>query len=327
MRDKDIKNIINRASESEEYNINSEEIKNTLLDRIGKTVSLQEAGNEPIVEPIIVTSTRKDKRRTFAKITAGVAAACLGVGIIGAAAYNGFDARQLSALYSNDVYLADLTESAENNTPPSQTETAADMENTTAYETDNELTLSFKEIKGPVEEAFDFSQNQNPGDYEITLLDGTLMQYENEHSTITYYDESPLPIAKEGNRLYFTADGNKRDITDQMLSDKYFCVSYIHPKTGQPHYFIVGGDLEIGFFGYIEFFWLSGDSERVIVTTKYFTENPDKYNLGKFSLYDDTVNNDWISITYKKIFDALKEKYSITSFSTSEYIISDYPNS
>ncbi|MBD5081654.1 MAG: hypothetical protein HDT44_07825, partial [Ruminococcaceae bacterium] len=240
MRDKDIKNIINKASEGEEFSVSSEDIRNALMERIGKRGNMQAnegAGEGEIVEPIIVTA-RKEKKYSFVKIMAGVAAACLGIGIIGAAAYNGgfggFYTDQLptydpgsasdsiSDITSDNISDIDPASSTENNAFPPQTESA---ENT---DTPNTVAPVFAELQDTVQGNFIHEAIKGgPDQYEITLLDGTVVEVKNLDET--YFSEGDndlMPISKVWDKMYFTAYGNKIDITDKMSADEYFCVSY-----------------------------------------------------------------------------------------------------
>lgn len=166
----------------------------------------------------------------------------------------------------------------------------------------------------------------NPGDYEITLLDGTVVKYHNEDTDFTSGDDSNSPIIKERDRLYFSENGKKRDITDQMSADEYFCFSYVHPHTGLTHYLIAGGNLKAKFFGYIELFWLPGDNKRAYVVYKYFTEGANNNYLdGTFDSSDAAPNSDWLDQTLNKISDTLKEKYNIIALVEGSTQIKEYP--
>lgn len=321
MRDKDIKRIINNASDGEEYSVNSEDIRNALMERIGKSSNNQEASESKIIEPIVVTA-HKEKKYSFAKITASVAAACLGIGIIGAAAYNnGFGLEQLP-IYDSDNVSDSLY--SENIMAIVQTELTAGTENTTAPNSDKKETPIFEEIQIPVEGTYDHSTDNNPSDYEITLLDGTVVKLINGESYFIGGDNSRMPISKEWDRLYFIGDGNKRDITDQMSADEYFCVSYVHPQTGLTHYLIAGGDLKAKYFGYIELFWLPGDNMRAYAVYKFFTEGMNDYLTGDYDPFN-VPNKDWLDNTLKKISDTLKEKYGIYGIIEGSGSFTDYP--
>ena len=308
MRDKDIKNIINKASVNEEYSVSSEDIRNALMERIGKRCNEQSAGEGNVVSPIIVTAHKKN---SFVKIAAGVTAASLGIVIIGAVAYhNGFDLDRLTTF--------DPTNISEISTSPT-----ASGDNSVSSNTGKKETLTFEEIQIPVEGTYDHSANKNPGDFEITLLDGTVVKYHNNDTDFTDSIDSDLPIIKECDKLYFVGDGNKRDITDQMSADEYFCVSYAHPKTGLKHYLIAGGDLKAKFFGYIELFWLPGDT-RAYTVYRFFTEGMNDYGDGSYDPLN-APNKDWLDNTLKKISDTLKEKYGTSILIEGCQSFTDYP--
>lgn len=58
------------------------------------------------------------------------------------------------------------------------------------------------------------------------------------------------PAVLEDGRLWFTADGQRIDITDQIDNDTPFIYTTVNPRTNQPAYIIIGGTPEN--FGYVE---------------------------------------------------------------------------
>lgn len=462
MRNKDIKRLIDIASDGGEQSVDSEEIKRNLLEKISKNGITWEQSEGKTVKPVFTAASRKERKYSFAKIAAGSAAACFAIGAIGTAAYkNGYGSEQLPTLSSDNVSdtvqyalsesTSDLQPEVSENEPQTFTENfngivmtvktdksryqldelihvEAAVKNTTdkkiylfvpvlgpdshkeistgiygndgrsLIDTDTFMRLYDQAIDivtvNPNEEytqsmvfetytgvdtssrklaeeglysgkstitllsdstdcsngdkythySLDFSltlgstsnlqpeqpevskvegtyiQNnspsKNPSDYEISLLDGTVVQYINGDTHFSSGDDDSLyPIVKERDKLFFTSNGEKHDITDQISADRYFCVSYVHPETGLTHYLITGGDLEAGYYGYFELFWLPGDSKRAYVDYKFFTGNfpviisddPDN------DLLDILPNTDWIDNTLKMISDTLKEEYNIST--------------
>ena len=104
MRDKDIKKLIDIASDGEEQSVDSEEIKKDLMDKISKNSITREYSEDETVKPKYVTTVPKAKKYSSAKITAGAAAACLIIGAIGTAAYkNSYGSKQLLPFESDNI--------------------------------------------------------------------------------------------------------------------------------------------------------------------------------------------------------------------------------
>lgn len=100
MREQDIKKLFNLASEGEESNANSDEIKKSVLEKLGKNGLANLNAEGESVEPVFVTAPKKNGKITALKITAGAAAACLGIAFIGNAVYH---SGGLSALMEVDA--------------------------------------------------------------------------------------------------------------------------------------------------------------------------------------------------------------------------------
>lgn len=307
MRNKDIKKLINIASDSEEQSVNSEEIKETLMGKISKSRIAKEYSEGETVAPIFVTGATKAKKYSFAKITAGAAAACLGIGAIGLAAYgNSYGSGQLPAFDSDSV--SDTAQYAETDDPGSQADVTSAPESLDNTPANCEVFLldgTFKAIQAPPYTDYSYAPNTYPVDYEVYLLDGTLVQ-RNTETGYMYFGQSIYscsPIVKENGRLYFTGGGTKQDITDCISADDYFVAYYVNSATGLTHYFIVGGDLQEKYYGYIELFWLP-DSNCAYYLFDYHTHiiMDDENGIPK-------SNTDWVDKTVQKISNRLKEKY------------------
>ncbi len=66
-------------------------------------------------------------------------------------------------------------------------------------------------------------------------------------------EESGVPLLLEDGRLYFTGDGGKTDITDEISETEPYYIEVID-EAGNTHRFIIGGRAEAGYYGYDE--WL-----------------------------------------------------------------------
>ena len=66
-------------------------------------------------------------------------------------------------------------------------------------------------------------------------------------------EESGVPLLLEDDRLYFTGDGGKTDITDEISETEPYYIEVID-EAGNTHRFIIGGRAEAGYYGYDE--WL-----------------------------------------------------------------------
>ncbi|MCM1298436.1 MAG: hypothetical protein NC203_04740 [Firmicutes bacterium] len=157
----------------------------------------------------------------------------------------------------------------------------------------------------PNHDNYDFTPIVYPN-IEFSLLDGTMIQYSDKEglTAIQSIDLQYLISYKDG-RLYYTGNGNYRDVTDIIGSEEYFQDYYINSVTGLKHYVFVGGDLEKGDFGYYDFFNLSEDVNKwVFVSVTNF--DSDKYDGEPF--YDENgeiiftynwANNAWTEICRK----------------------------
>lgn len=307
MRNKDIKKLIDIASDSEEQSVDTEEIKEALMEKISKNGIAKEYGEGETVAPVFVTAAPKTKKYSLVKITAGAAAACLGIGAIGFAAYgNGYGSDQLPAFGSDT--LSDAAQYAETDDTGSQTTVTSApeiLDNTPANCEVFLLDGTFKEIQAPPYTDFSHAPDTYPVDYEVYLLDGTLVQRNTETGYMLFGQSiySCKPIVKENERLYFTGGGIKQDITDHISADDYFVAYYVNPVTKLTHYFIVGGDLQEKYYGYIELFWLP-DSNRAYYHFQYYTRiiMDHENDMPK-------SNTDWVDRTMQKISNRLKEKY------------------
>ena len=313
MRNNDIKKLINLASDSEEYNVDSEDIKKELMEKISKNGITREYSESETVNPIFVTAVPKAKKYYFAKITAGAVAACLGIGIIGTAAY--YNSGRLPTIDSDNA--ADTAQYTEDNTQALQTALAAFTQNTDPVQTavttrvENKGTPTIEEIQissdNPyIQHHLPNSSLDKPFDCATYLLDGTLVRHNSETGEMDFSTNVYTPITKENGRLYFTGDGKKRDITDRISSDDYFVVSYVNPITGLTHYFIVGGDLQAQYYGYIELFWLPNDNKNAYFDYRFYT--------GEGNIFPDIPNKDWLDRTLKEISDQLKGKKLLLDF-------------
>lgn len=88
----------------------------------------------------------------------------------------------------------------------------------------------------------------------------------------TYYDGSiPSWLTQEEGRLFFTANGEHIDITDQFTMDTPFTYIYTDDQM-IIHYIAVGGeydgDLDYHLFGYTEWFQVTPGTETVKVTNE-----------------------------------------------------------
>lgn len=63
--------------------------------------------------------------------------------------------------------------------------------------------------------------------------------------------QSGVPLLFEEGRLYFTGDGGKTDITDE-ISETEPCIFNITDEAGNTHKFIIGGRAEEDYYGYME---------------------------------------------------------------------------
>ena len=66
-------------------------------------------------------------------------------------------------------------------------------------------------------------------------------------------EEGGVPLLLEDGRLYFTGDGGKTDITDEISETEPYYIEVID-EAGNTHRFIIGGRAETGYYGYDE--WL-----------------------------------------------------------------------
>ena len=66
-------------------------------------------------------------------------------------------------------------------------------------------------------------------------------------------EENGVPLLLEDGRLYFTGDGGKTDITDEISETEPYYIEVID-EAGNTHRFIIGGRAETGYYGYDE--WL-----------------------------------------------------------------------
>lgn len=64
-------------------------------------------------------------------------------------------------------------------------------------------------------------------------------------------EESGVPLALEDGRLYFTGDGSRIDITDEISEAEPYYIDMID-ETGNTHKFAIGGRAETGYYGYEE---------------------------------------------------------------------------
>ena len=64
-------------------------------------------------------------------------------------------------------------------------------------------------------------------------------------------EESGVPLLLEDGRLYFTGDGGKTDITDEISETEPYYIEVID-EAGNTHRFIIGGRAEAGYYGYDE---------------------------------------------------------------------------
>ena len=71
------------------------------------------------------------------------------------------------------------------------------------------------------------------------------------------FSTSIPPVVLEDGRLWFTADGQRIDITDQIDNDTPFIYTTVNPRTKQPAYIIIGGTPEN--FGYAELWKNQGE--------------------------------------------------------------------
>lgn len=156
---------------------------------------------------------------------------------------------------------------------------------------------------------------ENP-DVEFCLLDGTLVQYSEEQNVVSQTGSSNknFLISYKDGRLYYTGNGENRDITDIISYDNYFWTTYINSVTGLTHYVIVGGSVKDKEFEYVDLFRLREGNDNWETSTCCFFE-ADKYAENAAVGEDDFIHQSkWRDSLQQRIYDFLYEKYSADGF-------------
>lgn len=337
-----IKNIFDNAIESDDTNISAEKIQNTVIERLGKQASenLKLSDAEETVEPVFVTTPQKKGKFTALKIAAGAAAACLGVVVIGNAVnrsnnglYTFSENVTETKEYTAEV-IKEVTDEAVNAvTEESVTQEAPEEtaeETKSEYQQNIESTVSEKApedipIVDCVPNMSDYSYSmhlvENPI-VEFRLLDGSLIQYSNEKGVSHHGNENPnYLLSYKDCRLYYTGNGQNKDITDLISNGNYFQDYYINSVTGFKHYIIVSGDLDKKDFGYIDLFKINeedDEGDKCILWSFDGTYNfdSDKYIGKKVDDDEDIYHSDWWDNIQKVIYEKLSENHA-----DDEYVI------
>ncbi|MCM1298439.1 MAG: hypothetical protein NC203_04755 [Firmicutes bacterium] len=258
MKDNDIKKVFADAIDGGSTNINTEKIQNTVMERLGKQArdNLKLADTEETVSPVFVTAPKKNSRSTVLKITAGAAAACLGLTAVSVGFANGFGSSQITALSEGGAdgeIVSDI-----------QTD-VSDISDISDTSEDNAVDGGDSEYaKSPVSNtAFSF-------------LDGTTVRHDYISNSTSFDTSATYDILKEDTgRLYLLfseiakhGDGDDlsdMDLTDYIDSDTPYTstftfnpdnvdgnVLYAPNKHGDilEHIFAVGGDVGSNDYGY-----------------------------------------------------------------------------
>lgn len=277
-KNNEIQKLFDNAIEGGIYtNIESEKIKNNVMERLGKQAgdNVKLSDSEETVEPVIVTSSHK-KNRKPAVFFAAAAATCLGVTVIGTGFLgNGKGVTSLvggNSEVGGDIIISTIpeTEAAE------ITEKIEAAEITDKIETATNAAEVSKAVIEVTEEDVTKDSLENTEDYHFdsiedflgekyplkntvfTLLDGAVM-------TITYGENGTISCSgRDANNNYILSEDNgrvfcwngkeKKDITDLFSTDKPYIDSYENEESGLTHYIAVVGDAASGEYAYAEIF-------------------------------------------------------------------------
>ena len=290
MRKKDIKKIFYTCAKSSEININSEEIKSAVMEKIGmsnKEKFYTTHEEEEAVEPTFVTAPKKSKSITAIKIAAvgAAAAACFGVTAL------------CMGMFGEGGILSALPHSnAENNkNVPTETATVTDVpggQNVNSEIPGEDNGMQFVFLDGV---CFMY----NPSDKNPYQFSGTDM-------------EKTIPFLYEKNgRLYIvmTKDGEERteDITDKITSDDFYLYTYNNPadSVNPTHYVIIGGDVSAGDYGYMEIFKIKNNVNYWGWEGNFSKISPDLHSLNDL----DNSGKKWIANGIRE----LTENYDVAA--------------
>lgn len=126
-----------------------------------------------------------------------------------------------------------------------------------------------------------------------------------EQIDIGFHVDSSTAIApavlKDG-RLWFTADGQRIDITDQIDNDTPFIYTTVNPRTNEPAYIIIGGTPEN--FGYVEV-WKSqgriGFAGRYGRITTVMDITQEEFNQGIWIPVVEDIKGKWLYNAIKEL--------------------------
>ncbi len=238
MKEQDIKKLFNAASEGRESNVNSEEIKNAVMEKLGKNSLSNSNAEGETVEPVFVTPQRKKNKFTALKIVAGTAAACLGVAVIG------------NIVNLNNDGFSALSDGV-GGTEVSLTEESSESTKDVGAETTN----------APASDSSDYQYHL---EYHLgSLIDGTEFEYNYVKETASLDLTNSFNIISERNGRIFLLDSlmlkveNKEtepdnEITDYFNSNTPFVRTAVNEYEDQLLYFIVaGGSIGDNDYGYV----------------------------------------------------------------------------
>ncbi len=241
MKEQDIKKLFNAASEGRESDVNSEEIKNAVLEKLGKN-SLSNSNVEgETVEPVFVTPQKKKNKFTALKIVAGTAAACLGVVVIG------------NIVNLNNDGFSTLSEGDSDTEVNLTEETLAEEALTEEISESTEATATNPSDTRP----------KGLSNTKTTLWDDTIISY-NYRSEIVSLDftNSFNIISEKDGRLYLLdslmltrEDGTSEpdlDLTDYFNSNTPFVRTVTNEEQSQLlDFIVVGGNISDNDYGYV----------------------------------------------------------------------------
>ena len=116
------------------------------------------------------------------------------------------------------------------------------------------------------------------------------------------FSTSIPPVVLEDGRLWFTADDQRIDITEQIDNDTPFIYTTVNPRTNQPAYIIIGGTPEN--FGYVEV-WKSqgriGFAGRYGRITMVMDITQEEFNQGIWIPVVEEINGKWLYNAIKEL--------------------------
>lgn len=318
-KNNEIQKLFDNAIEGGIYtNIESEKIKNNVMERLGKQAgdNVRLSDSEETVEPVIVTSSHK-KNRKPAVFFAAAAAACLGVTVIGTGFFG--EGKGVTSLVSGnsevggDIIISTIpeTEAADNAAEVSQAEIAVTDEDVTKDFIENNEDYHFDSIEDFLGEKYPLKNTT------FTLLDGSIVTITDGRDSISGDHATADFILSEKNGRVFCWNGKeKKDITDLFSTDKPYIDSYENEESGLTHYIAVVGDAASGEYAYAEIF---------AVREREWVYNAERNSNGKPYGYEDVDDDEYAYKISNLINEAIQQIHgSICYISHGGYGVADF---